>query len=527
MIRIILFTFFIAVITQYQGYAQVTYSNNIAKIIYTKCSSCHRDGEVGPMSLTKYEEVKAWGETIGYVTENRIMPPWQADPSFGNYLGENYLTEEEITSIKDWIDLGMPRGDVQEEPDFPDFPKGSVLGEPDLVLEMSESWLHKGNSTDDYRYFVLPTNLTEDKVIKAVEFRPGNSKIVHHALLFEDTEGVAAAKDAATPEYGFNGFGSFNDGNAVSILNQKQFPGYVPGEKPIRFPDGVGQKLHKGSDIVAQIHYAPWPVNDSDQSKINIFFMDEQETLERELQGHIMVPLFDVINEPFFISPNQEKTFRGKYTVPVDVSLVNITPHMHLLGKSWEVWLEKPGGEIVNLIKIPDWDFNWQGSYYFNRYIVAPKGSIVHAKATYDNTDDNPNNPSNPPKFVTWGEGTTDEMYYLPIGYVPYEDGDESIRFDESTLNISELTSGNMLYPIRPNPVNKQAVIGFRLDRGQTLNIEIRDINGRLVRTLRNSEFYNIGEHFINMSTSNLAIGAYTIQLQGSNFVRSQKFIKN
>lgn len=524
----LIFTTLLFLFVTQSSTGQVTYSGEIAKIIYENCSTCHRQGEIGPMALTSYEEVQSWGGTIEYVISNGIMPPSQTDPEYSNFLGENFLTEEEINNISDWVANGMPRGNQAEEPDFPDFPDGSVLGEPDLVLEMAEEWMHEGNGQDDYRYFVLPTNLPEDRIIKAVEFRPGNSKIVHHALVFEDTEGVAAAKDAATPEYGFDGFGSFLDGNSTSILNQKQFPGFVPGQKPIRYPDGAGQILKAGADVVVQVHYAPWPVDATDKSKLNIFFMDEtEETYEREVRSHIMVPLQSVINEPFIIPANTTRTFHGIYEVPVDVSLVNIAPHMHLLGLNWEVWMELPDGERVNLIRIPDWDFNWQGSYAFKRYMLAPAGSKIHAEASYDNTTSNPNNPSNPPVFVTWGEGTKDEMYYLPIGFVLYRPGDENIVFDEVTTSTGVIErNGNVIYPLAPNPVDDFTVAGLRLEKGQALNISIFDINGKKIRTLRKAEFFNSGEHFINFSTANLASGMYILQMEGSDFQASQKFIK-
>ncbi len=527
--RILLISFLLFALNA-DVYTQATYSKDVAKLIYSKCSSCHRSGEIGPMALTNYEEVQAWGATIKYVINEGIMPPWQPDPTYSKFLGENYLTEDEISTITQWIDDGMPRGNQADEPAFPDFPEGSVLGEPDLVLEMEEEWLHEGNNRDDYRYFVLPSGLLEDKVVKAVEFRPGNSKIVHHALIFEDTTGDAAANDADTPEYGFDGFGGFQDGGADNILNQKQYPGYVPGQKPLLYPDGIGETLHAGADVVVQVHYAPWPVDEVDRSTINFFFMDEEEEeFEREVQGHIMVPLFNVINDVFVIPPNTVREFHGRYEVPRDVSLVSISPHMHLLGKHWEVWLEKPDGEIVNLIHVPDWDFNWQGTYNFDRFIVAPEGSIVHAVASYDNTLDNPNNPSNPTQFVSWGEGTEDEMYYLPIGFVDYEDGDEDIVFEDPTIssNGPDLNKDiSYIYPITPNPVDDFAVAGFRLKNGQALNIEIFNAAGQRVRSLRQGEFFNIGDHFINFSTKNLDAGLYFIQMTGENLLITQKFVK-
>jgi len=506
---------------------QVTYADDIAELIYQKCSSCHRPGEIGPMAFTDYDEVKSWGAMIRYVTTSGIMPPWQADPEYSHFLEENFLTSAEIAKIAEWVDTGMERGNVSNEPQFPDFPDGSVLGTPDLVLTMEEAWRHEGNGRDDYRYFVFPTNFSDDIVIKAVEFRPGNPKIVHHALVFEDTTGEAAAKDAATPDYGFDGFGSFAGNDPAGILNQKQYPGYVPGQKPILAPDGTGSILTAGADIVVQVHYAPWSVDEFDQSSLNVFFMETPEVLERETRGHIMVPFQSVIGEQFFILANQKKTFHGKYEVPIDVSLVTIAPHMHLLGTSWEVWMEKPDGERVNLIKVPEWDFNWQGSYHFDRYIPAPAGSVIHAVASYDNTTDNPENPSDPPQFVTWGEGTEDEMYYLPIGYVLYQDGDEDIVFEEPPTGVSELNgNSNMLYPISPNPVKDFTLAGFQLSHGQVVELSILDVDGRLVRNLRQGEFFNTGSHNVNFSTTQLQPGVYFLRMAGKDFELTQKFVK-
>ena len=202
---------------------------------------------------------------------------------------------------------------------------------------------------------------------------------------------------------------------------------------------------------------------------------------------------------------------------------------MHLLGQHWEVYLEQPDGEIVNLIRINEWDFNWQGSFYFNRFIVAKKGAKIHAIASYDNTTENPNNPANPPVFTTWGEGTEDEMYYLPISYVPYRSGDEHIIFDEETTGIEDLVTGfpeNKMYPIFPNPVDGFVNAGFSLEQGTSVRIEILDIQGRKIRRLRDKEFFKAGRHIINFDTAPLKQGSYLLNISSSNFNMTQKFIK-
>ena len=522
-----LFSFFLAFFISSFTFGQTTFAKEVAPIIYNKCTTCHRTGEIGPFSLTSYEDAANRAAIIKDVVSTGYMPPWQPDPSYSHFLGEYYLTDEEKQTIIDWVDQGSEYGNSVDEPDLPDFPEGSLLGEPDLVLTFAETHLHPGNNDDEYRYFVLPTGLTEDRTIKAIELRPGNTQIVHHALFFEDTEGIAASYDAQTPEYGFIGFGGFG---TDQVLNYDQYPGYVPGTKPIYYPDGFGQKLTAGSDLVIQMHYAPWPVDAEDKSSVNIFFADENEQVDRFVDDRIMLP--SDLPGGFFafnIPPNQVKEFHGRWNITQDISLIGLSPHMHYLGKSWEVWLDDPNGNTTNLIKIPDWDFNWQGGYYFPRLIPAMAGSTIHAVAVYDNTTDNPQNPSNPPKFVWWGEGTTDEMYYLPILSVPYRDGDEDIVFSDQTSSVEEvdLSSGNWVKPIYPNPVTEGSIsVDFHLERGAAVRIDVLDINGKLIRNIRRNEFFSLGNHKVLINTNGLTSGLHFVSITGNDISLTTKFVK-
>jgi len=510
-----------------QSHGQVTYARDVAPIIYNKCTTCHRPGEIGPFSLMSYDDVANRASIIQSVVASGYMPPWKPDPEYSHFLGEYYLTDIEKQKIIDWVDQGSAYGNSMDEPELPDFPEGSLLGEPDLVLTFAETHVHKGDNRDEYRYFVLPTGLTEDKVIKAIELRPGNSKIVHHALFLEDTEGIAAWFDAQTPEYGFEGFGTFD---TDAVLRYDQYPGYVPGTKPIYYPDGFGQVLTAGSDLVLQMHYAPWPVDAEDRSSINIFFADEDEEVDRIVDDRIILPL-DLPGGffGFTIPPNEIKQFHGKWNITEDISLIGLSPHMHYLGKEWEVWLEDPEGNTTNLIRIPEWDFNWQGGYYFPRLIPAKAGSTIHAVAVYDNTTNNPQNPSNPPQLVRWGEGTTDEMYYLPILSVPYRDGDEDIVFEDITSSTQELepTNESSISPIYPNPVsNGMIFIDFKMNLGTSVTISITDVTGRLVRTLRQNEYFSFGNHKVMANISNLNNGIYFVQINGSDVNLATKFVK-
>lgn len=511
--------------------SQVTFSKDIANIIYNNCSTCHRQGEIGPFPLTNYDEISQRANMIKFVTESKYMPPWKADPGYSRFLEETFLEQKEIDMIAEWADNGAPRGDINAEPPFPDYPEGSLLGEPDLVLSMTEAHLHRGNNRDSYYYFVLPNPLTEDKIVKAVEFRPGNSKIVHHALIFEDRNGIAQNTDNQTSEYGFESFGGFNgDENDLQFLQEKQFPPYAPGQKPLRYPDGLGQVLKAGSDIAVQVHYAPISTDEIDQSSINFFFANEDEDVDRYVDNNIMLPF----NIPggffsFFMLPNQEKTFEGSWNVTEDLSIMGIFPHSHLLGKDWEAWIQHTDGTKTNLISIPDWDFNWQSTYYFQKFLKAEKGSKVVARASYDNTTNNPNNPNNPPQVVSWGDRTTDEMYYMPFLFVPYETGDETILFNDGTSSNDNLTivdEGNKILQLSPNPVKGSVLAKFNLTKGGPLNISITDINGKLVRHLRKGEFFPNGESQVQFDSSSLDNGSYLLVIQGKNMQIVEKFMK-
>lgn len=249
----------------------VTFTEDIASIIYENCTPCHRAGEIGPMPFTTYQEIRDWGPMIEYVTSINYMPPWPPDPNFQEFQGERFLSDGEKQKIADWVSAGMPEGPANAAPPLPQFPTGSQVGTPDLVLSFSQAYLHQGNNVDQYQNFVLPTGLTEDKILKAIELRPGNNKIVHHALFALDTTGQAQLKDAQDPSYGYSGFGGFG------VDKVEDYPGYVPGALVVTYPEGLGQPIYANSDLLVQMHYAPVPVDETDSSTVNLFFADPDE----------------------------------------------------------------------------------------------------------------------------------------------------------------------------------------------------------------------------------------------------------
>lgn len=503
--------------------AQITYSEHIAPIIYENCASCHREGEIGPFPLTNYEEVSNWSGMVKYTTQIKYMPPWKPDLTYSKFVGEKGLTEEEIQLIADWVDAGSPQGDPTLEPPLPDFPSGSQLGTPDLVLEMAEVYNIEGNNQDDYRVFVLPTGLAEDQEIAAIEFRPGNTKAVHHALIAYETRGGAARKDAQTPEYGYESFGGFG------IAIEGTFDGYTPGIQSLFFPTGLGKTLPAGADIVLQVHYAPLASDETDQSKLNIFFKKENDPIQREVQNMPVTP-FDLDGgfSSFVIPPNEVVSFHGTKEIDEDISLLSVYPHSHYLGKNWELFAETPENDTINIIRINDWDFNWQGTYNFDRMKRIPAGSIIHINATYDNTTDNPFNPNNPPVTARWGEGTEDEMYLVGTSYVPYQEGDENVELGGGTVTITHEViskSGDRLYLPFPNPSNDEVVLNYFLNETQELSIELLDFNGQLVKTIVQLGKYVAGNHKVEFDVAQLPSGIYTIRMQNTRMVLTRSLI--
>ena len=450
------------------------------------------------------------------------MPPWKPERGIRQYQKENYLSDEEISTIASWVDGGMERGDPAKEPPFPVFPTGSQIGTPDQVISFAQSYVHKGNGMDEYRYFVIPTGLTEDKYLTALELRPGNKKIVHHTLIWADSTSASRDADAATPEYGF-------EGSSTSIAGQlnNQLPGYVPGQKPIVFTDGLAMRIPKGSDLLLQMHYAPSPIDESDSTTINLFY--SKTPPKRFVQSYVMLPIPGILqNDIFIIPPNQVKEFHGMITLPYDVTFLGLAPHMHLLGKKWEVYAVLPSGTRVDAMKIDQWDFNWQGSYHFVKPIVLPKGSQIHAKATYDNTTDNPYNPNNPPKFISWGENTSDEMYYLPLIYMDYQAGDENLEFKDVLSNdkVNLDFTADKIFPIYPNPAQDKITVPFTIQRPQTVTLEVTDTHGKTLITKYFNRYVDNGMFREDIDIRNLPPGSYLVNVRIAGNQMTEKFIK-
>lgn len=386
--------------------AKVTYARDIAPIIQTRCLNCHRDGQVAPFSLANYDQTAKRAAQIVRVTQDRIMPPWIPAPGHDKFVGERWLTDRELELFKAWAETGRVKGDDADLPPAPNFAEGWRLGQPDLIVKMAEPFTVPADGPDLLQNFVIPLDISEDKLVAAVEFHPGNKRVAHHAVLFLDDSGTARKLDKATAEPGYANFGG------PGFLPSGALGGWSVGNTARPLPGGMGRYLKKGSDLVVQMHYHPTGKPEIDQSEIGLYFVKKPvaQSLKEpaKLVGSIWMANYEMD------IPAGEKNYRRStsYTLPREVVMVGVVPHMHLLGKSMKVTATLPDKTVKTLIDVKSWNYNWQDEYYYERPFKLPAGTRLNVEAEFDNSTDNPSNPSSPPRRVTWGDGTKDEMLF-------------------------------------------------------------------------------------------------------------------
>lgn len=390
-----------------------TFTASVQPIILKNCAlPCHHPGGVGPFSLLTYEEISKRGKFIAKVTQSRYMPPFPADRTFQHYANERGLTDTEIETIQIWVKIGMPIGRKQRaatSKQSPGLLSQPVSIPPDLVLRM-KPYVIKGDGNEDFRYFHVPMNLLNDVWVSAIEFVPGNRKLLHHSRLMIDSTGTMAAID----------------GMAETDPHTSQFQrtpladeflyGWVPGNDRVTFPAGTAKRIRAGSDLILNVHYSASAKPDVDQSEVRLYFAKVPVTQPVQT---LALTENDVTNQPFLLPANTRPIFYMNYgPLPDSIRLLSVLPHMHRMGQSVKAVAITPDGDVVNLIKIPAWDYNWQLSYFFQQPLTLPKGSTIIAEAQYDNTDQNPLNPNRPARAVGYGWNSTNEMMNLVFYYV-------------------------------------------------------------------------------------------------------------
>lgn len=445
----ILFIFFVGLLQscneQESVPSKVTFTEHVAPILFNNCTICHRPEGAGHFDLVTYQDAKRYASGMAFVTKERMMPPWPADPDYTQFVGQKILSERDIAVLQKWIDDGLEEGPADKLPQLPSFPSGSLVGVPDVRIPVHPTYL-EANSADRFLIVKVPFELPQDTYAQLVEFVPGRHNVVHHVNgdmvkydynrkknVFDGVHVTDMVLDS-TIKQAYEKLGLPNDDGTYPVL-QKSVVNYLPGTYGQMYPKGIGgySVPRKGAFLLNDMHYgfttdeAVW-----DSSYINIFYAKAPP--ERPVQEFQMGTLGVSPVEPdLILQPNTVKKVYSKLVIPDDISVLTVNPHMHLLGKTFKAYAINPGGDTIRLISIPKWDFNWQYFYTFKKMVKIPKGSTIIAEGVYDNTNKNLNNPYSPPRLVRDNDGSmraTDEMFQFIITYVMYKKGDEDVSLE-------------------------------------------------------------------------------------------------
>lgn len=368
--------------------ATVTYADHIAPLLHRHCTSCHREGDIGPMSLEDFDAASSWAEMIQEVLVDRRMPPWHASHEFGEFANDRSLTPSELALVDAWIAGGKAQGDPAKVlPRHSKPTEWQLQRKPDLEIAMvDEPFPVPAEGVVPYQYFVVDPGLQEDHWVRAAEIRPSARTVVHHVLVF------------ARPKGSRGGVGGIRG----------YFAGYVPGARVQPYPEGYAKRLPANSEFVFQVHYTPTGTPTEDRTRLGLYFADPTEVTHQVRTTSAVETELDI--------PPEEPEYRVSAfspRAPFECQLLSLSPHMHLRGKSFRYTLHSPDGAQPILLDVPRYDFNWQTAYWLKRPMTLAAGSRIQCEAVFDNSSANPNNP-NPKQRVRWGEQTDDEMM---IGY--------------------------------------------------------------------------------------------------------------
>ncbi|MEW6130335.1 MAG: thiol-disulfide isomerase [Acidobacteriota bacterium] len=435
--------------TQKPQAAAPTFAKDVAPIIFNKCANCHRPGEVAPMPLTSYKEVRPWSKAIREEIIKREMPPWFADPhtSTLKFSNDRRLSQTEIETIVAWVDSGAPKGNDKDLPPLPKYTPGWTFGEPDVIIEMPVDFEVPAEGELPMQNFYVPVPFKEERWVEKVELRPGNPAVVHHSIanvvnLPEGTKivnGKAVRDGASTTALNSQSAretGGLTEGGAREVAQTQdsftrsgafKLVGQAPGKGFEQHFPGTAKRILPGMYIQFNMHYQPSGRAEKDRSRLGLWFAKTPVTHEVLTKG---------VSDTIFIGGkelSETRTVNGK-TIKVRGKIPNIpphadnweiggevfikeaitlyafAPHMHLRGKDIKYTLILPDGRQQVLLNVPKFDFNWQLHYELAEPLKIPAGSRLAAVAHYDNSIKNRYNPA-PDKEVFWSEQSWDEMF--------------------------------------------------------------------------------------------------------------------
>jgi tetratricopeptide (TPR) repeat protein len=383
---------------------QVTFNHDIAPILYRSCARCHRPGEAGPFSLLTYADAKSRARQIAAVTKSRFMPPWLPEESDLKFADELRLSEDEIARIQAWVVQGTAEGNPADLPATPKFVEGWQLGKPDIIVKATKAYALPASGSDNYWNFVFRSPVDRTRWLQAMEIRPGDKRLVHHANVLVDRQQTSRRQEPE-PGAGFAGMELTIESEAFDPDSHFLF--WKPGSIPYVEREGMALRLEKDTDLILNTHLQPSGKPETIQPTLGLYFTDKPATLHPIL--------LQLENDRMLDIPAGKKHFvvTDEFTLPTDVNLLAIYPHAHYLGKDLQAVAKLPDGRSVTLIHIPGWNLNWQAVYRYAQAVKLPKGTTIAMKFAYDNSSDNVRNPNNPPQRVVAGNRAVDEMAHL------------------------------------------------------------------------------------------------------------------
>jgi Flp pilus assembly protein TadD len=465
---------------------RATFAIDVAPILHARCAPCHHPGGAAPFALLRYADARARAGQIADLVGRRIMPPWMPEPGCGDFLGDRSLSDLEIDVIRRWAGAGAPEGDPAKTPEAPAWNDGWQLGKPDLVVTLPEPYSVAADGPDLYRNFVVPIPALVRHYVRDVEFLPGTGRVVHHAFLFVDPTSESLRQDRKDAQPGFSGLHVPSTAQAPA----GHFLSWQPGKRYVPDREDLAWLLQPGSFLVLQLHLRPTGKPERVQPSIGFHFTDrgpERSAVKLGLWSHdIDIP-----------AGERSYTAEDRMTLPIDLEILRILPHAHFLGRRLEATARMPDGSSRCLLRINAWDFNWQGDYAYRTPVFLPKGSVVSMKYTYDNSADNPRNPSRPPRRVTYGLRSEDEMAELWMQALPRRAEDVALLDQQLQQKVFDSALAYNRYLLRLDPGDARA----HLELGKVLLFRGKpeEARGHLEASLRIRRDDNEAHYFLGL----------------------------
>ncbi len=421
---------------------QTTFNRDIAPILFRYCAPCHRPGEAGPFPLLTYGDAKTRARQIAAVVSKRFMPPWLPEQQELRFADELHLSDEQISLFRRWVEQGAVEGAPGDLPAAPHFVPGWQLGRPDKIIETEKPYTLPAGGTDTYWNFIFRTPVDRTRWLRAIEIRPGDKSVVHHANILVDRN-QSARRLEVEPHAGFPGMELKIESETFDPDSHFLF--WKPGTVPRPEPEGMSLRLDKDTDLVLNMHLQPSGKPERIQPSLGLYFTDKPATL--------FPLLLQMENDKQLDIAPDEKRFlvTDEITLPVDVDLLAIYPHAHYLGKDLQALASLPDGSAKKLIHIPQWDLNWQAVYHYTVPVFLPKGTTISMRYIYDNSRENPANPNDPPRRVVAGNRSSDEMAHLWLQVLPHAASDAG--FDPRMLLQETIARHNL----EKNPADFEA----------------------------------------------------------------------